>query len=154
MKLDDAIFTGTFFDDTAQFLGTPFAQPPIGNLRFQVPQPLAPYEGEHSAAAYGSACPQQGSSTSKRGVIVSSEDCLTLNVFAPAVMLPGSKLPVVVYIFGGGFETGSSRSEFGNITVSRSLQMREPVIYVSMNYRLSAWGFLVSHEVKQAGIGN
>lgn len=153
VKLDDGIFTGIFFDDTAQFLGIPFAQPPVGSLRFQVPQPLAPYEGEHSATVYGPACPQQGSST-KGGIIASSEDCLTLNVFTPAVVLPGSKLPVVVYIFGGGFETGSSRSEFGNITVSRSLHMHEPVIYVSMNYRLSAWGFLASHEVKRAGTGN
>ncbi|KAG1812525.1 Alpha/Beta hydrolase protein [Suillus subaureus] len=109
VKLDDWIFTGIFFDDTAQFLGIPFAQPPVGSLRFQVPQPLAPYEGEHSAADYGPACPQQGSST-KRGIIPSSEDCLTLNVFTPADMFPGSKLPVIVYVFGGGFETGNSRS--------------------------------------------
>ncbi|KAG1810854.1 carotenoid ester lipase precursor [Suillus subaureus] len=157
VKLDDAIFTGTFIGNTAQFLGIPFAKPPIGSLRFQVPQPLPPYEGLHTVAAYGPACSQQESSI-QRGIAQmiteSSEDCLTLNVFTPAVMLPGSKLPVVVYIFGGGFETGSGQSEFGNITVNRSLQVHEPVIYVSMNYRMTSWGFLASEEVRQAGTGN
>ncbi|KAG2114333.1 Alpha/Beta hydrolase protein [Suillus discolor] len=138
VKLNDAIFTGTFFDDMAQFLGILFAQPPsqkthlLGEKALMRPQP--------GKCQIGMSPP---------GDTVS----LTLNVFTPAVMLPGSKLPVIVYIFGGGFETGSSRSEFGNITISRSLHMQEPVIYVSMNYRL-AWGFLASHEVKQAGIGN
>lgn len=101
---------------------------------------LAPYEGEHSATVYGPACPQQGSST-KRGTVASSEDCLTLNVFTPAVMLPGSKLPVVV--------TGSSRLGFGNNTVSRSLHMHEPVIYVSLNY----WWFVsVLHSLSESDV--
>lgn len=157
VKLDDALFTGTFIGDAAQFLGIPFAKPPIGSLRFQVPQPVPSYEGSHTAVAYGPACPQQKLPIRRgigRVITESSEDGLTLNVFTPAVILPGSKLPVVVYIFGGGFETGSSQSEFGNITVHKSLKMHEPVIYVSMNYRLSAWGFLANKEVKQAGTGN
>jgi acetylcholinesterase len=79
---------------------------------------------------------------------------LTLNVVAPANTTPGSKLPVVVWLFGGGFEFGSSASYDGSIIVNRSIELQKPVIYVSMNYRLAAFGFLASQEVKDKGIGN
>ncbi|KAG2125787.1 alpha beta-hydrolase [Suillus clintonianus] len=156
-NLDDAIFTGTFVGDTAQFLGIPFAQPPIGSLRLQVPQPLPPYQGQHTASTYGPACHQHGSSIQRwivPGTTETSEDCLTLNVFTPAVKLPGSTLPVIVFLFPGAFETGSGKSGFEDVLVSRSVLLDEPVIYVSLNYRLSAWGFLASEEVKRAGTGN
>ncbi|KAG1739545.1 alpha beta-hydrolase [Suillus lakei] len=168
-KLDDAIFTGIFVGDTAQFLGIPFAQPPIGSLRLQVPQPLPSYQGHHSARAYGPACHQHEPSIQRwivPGITETSEDCLTLNVFTPAVMLPESKLPVVVFIFPGAFETGSGQSGFGSSLVGRSVRLHEPVVYVSLNYRLFqrygahsyhaiiAWGFLASEEVKRAGTGN
>ncbi|KAH9040259.1 carotenoid ester lipase precursor [Lactarius hengduanensis] len=82
------------------------------------------------------------------------EDCLTLNVIAPADARPGSKLPVVVWIYGGGFEVGSSAFNDGSIIVNHSIALQQPVVYVSMNYRLSAFGFLASQEVKDAKVGN
>jgi len=85
---------------------------------------------------------------------VESEDCLTLNVIAPVNATYGSKLPVVVWIYGGGFEDGFTALYDGTVIVNRSIALRQPVIYVSMNYRLSAFGFLAGQEVKEAGVGN
>jgi carboxylesterase type B len=86
--------------------------------------------------------------------IVDGEDCLNLNVITPANVRPGSKLPVVVWIYGGAFEEGSTILYDGTVIVNRSITLQQPVIYVSMNYRLSALGFLASQEVKDARVGN
>ncbi|EMD31127.1 hypothetical protein CERSUDRAFT_89451 [Gelatoporia subvermispora B] len=83
-----------------------------------------------------------------------SEDCLTLNVFVPEGTKAGAKLPVVAWIFGGGFSTGSAVDYNGQAVVHRSMELGQPMIYVSLNYRLSAFGFLSSQEVKEAGVGN
>jgi len=83
-----------------------------------------------------------------------SEDCLTVNVFAPASAKAGDKLPVVAWIYGGGFEFGGSSTYDGSLVISRSIELGKPIIFVSMNYRVSGWGFLASQEVKDAGVGN
>jgi len=83
-----------------------------------------------------------------------SEDCLSVNVVKPKTAKPGDKLPVIAWIFGGGFEVGMTSSFDGGIIVNRSIAIDEPIIFVSMNYRLAAWGFLSSQEVKDAGVGN
>ncbi|EEB91447.1 hypothetical protein MPER_10187, partial [Moniliophthora perniciosa FA553] len=79
---------------------------------------------------------------------------LTLNVITPAGVTPDSKLPVLVWIFGGGFESGPSAFYDGTKIVERSIDLGEPVIFVGMNYRLNGFGFLASQEVKDAGVGN
>ncbi|KAH8982158.1 carotenoid ester lipase precursor [Lactarius hatsudake] len=173
VTLDKGTFIGTTANDVNKFLGIPFAKPPVGNLRFRHPRSPGPYVGTHNATAYGLSCPQQaialalpnglpqqtleyfaslfGNGTS---TIPDGEDCLTLNVIAPANARPGSKLPVVVWIYGGGFEVGSSAFNDGSIIVNHSIALQQPVVYVSMNYRLSAFGFLASQEVKDAKVGN
>ncbi|TFY51369.1 hypothetical protein EVG20_g11030 [Dentipellis fragilis] len=84
------------------------------------------------------------------------EDCLTVNVITPANVSFKSALPVLVYIYGGGFEVGATAvSSFdGSVLVNRSVALGEPFIFVSMNYRLNAFGFLASKEIKDAGAGN
>ncbi|KAJ7914278.1 Alpha/Beta hydrolase protein [Mycena leptocephala] len=172
IKLDAATFTGTASSSNTQsFLGIPFAQPPVGDLRFRLPAPIPAYNGSHTANAFGPACPQQAVVlpiltglpeeaidyvvNSAFGVIwPSAEDCLTINVIKPSTATATSKLPVVVWIFGGGFELGSPAMYDGVPIVQRSIAMGEPVIYVSMNYRVSAFGFLASKEVRAAGVGN
>ncbi|KAI0298097.1 carotenoid ester lipase precursor [Multifurca ochricompacta] len=191
VTLDNGTFTGTTSNGVNKFLGIPFAQPPVGNLRFHLPQELDPYQGAHSATAFGPACPQQAVTPSLpaglpqdvaneiSNVIFSvifpdSEDCLTLNVVTPSNAIQSANLPVVVWIYGGGFEVGSTStyalsllshfiqdneiSSFdGGVIVQRSVALGKPVIYVSMNYRVSgtsAFGFLASQEVKDAGVGN
>ncbi|KAI9449008.1 carotenoid ester lipase precursor [Lactarius psammicola] len=191
VTLDRGKFIGTTSDGVDKFLGIPFAQPPVGDLRLRLPQALGPYSGTHNATAFGLSCPQQATTqTIPNGlpqeaadyvasafptITLDSEDCLTLNVIAPAYARHGSKLPVVVWIHGGGFSTGSSslpmydqisffiirsrevkemHSYDGGVIVKHSIALKEPVVYVSLNYRLAAFGFLASQEVKDAGVGN
>ncbi|KAJ7660448.1 carotenoid ester lipase precursor [Mycena rosella] len=172
VTLDSGKFTGTVGSiNTQSFLGIPFAQPPVGDLRFRLPAPIPAYTGTHDATAMGLACPQQdidlpiltGLPAEVVDVLVNSifglvfpdsEDCLTINVVKPATATATSKLPVVVWIFGGGFEIGSPSMYDGKTIVERSVAMGEPVVYVSMNYRVSAFGFLPGKEVREAGVGN
>ncbi|KAJ6554989.1 carotenoid ester lipase precursor [Mycena vulgaris] len=170
--LDSGTFTGKASStSTSSFLGIPFALPPTGDRRFRLPTPIPAYNGSHTVTAMGPACPQQevklpiltGLPQQVVDVVVNSafgtlfpsaEDCLTLNVIKPTTATATSKLPVVVWIFGGGFELGSPAMYDGVPIVQRSIEMGEPVIYVSMNYRVSAFGFLASKEVRAAGVGN
>ncbi|KIK61900.1 hypothetical protein GYMLUDRAFT_243066 [Collybiopsis luxurians FD-317 M1] len=169
--LDSAVVTGQSFGNVERFLGMPYAQPPTGSLRFNLPQPISAYDGDFSAQAYGPSCPQQNISalnlpsglpkevldildTVFTNVSPQDEDCLTVNVIRPANTLPTSSLPVVVWIHGGGFQIGRTQMYDGTPIVERSIQLGEPIIYVSMNYRLSVFGFLASQEVKDAGVGN
>jgi carboxylesterase type B len=174
VTLDRGLFIGTTANGTNKFLGIPFAQPPVGDLRFRHPQPIGPYVGKHNATAFGLSCSQQAGNQSLpsglslpqetldylailagAGVtVLDGEDCLTVNVFAPVHARPGSKLPVVVWIYGGAFEVGSSTLYDGTVIVNRSIALQQPVVYVSMNYRVSAFGFLASQEVKDARVGN
>ncbi|KAJ7628831.1 carotenoid ester lipase precursor [Roridomyces roridus] len=172
IKLDNGVFTGTVASSNTQsFLGIPFALPPIGNLRLNLPVPNAPYNGSFTATAIGLACPQQAIDlpiltglpsevvddvvNSIFGIVFpDSEDCLTINVIKPATATSTSKLPVLAWIFGGGFELGSTEMYDGTALVERSIALGEPIVYVSMNYRVSAFGFMPGKEVRAAGVGN
>ncbi|KAI0248236.1 carotenoid ester lipase precursor [Lactifluus subvellereus] len=172
IHLDDGVFTGLQKGETHQFLGIPFAYPPIGDRRLRLPEPLPPYEGLYYVQEFGKSCPQQPM-TLPNGLdsrLVQSistvvgrlydditpqdEDCLTINVVKPANAKSGSNLPVVVWIFGGGFEIGGTATYDGGSIVSRAIDLRQPVVFVSMNYRLSAFGFLPGKEIKDAKVGN
>ncbi|KAH9968419.1 carotenoid ester lipase precursor [Lactifluus volemus] len=167
VRLDDGTFIGTCQGKTAQFLGIPYAQPPTCHRRLRLPEALGRYKGRQWAHSFGPSCPQQRLvlppgllpslekpikeiiSQLYEDVTTDSEDCLTIN----------SRLPVVVWIFGGGFEVGGTATYPGGIVVSRSVEIGEPIIFVSMNYRWNlsacvAFGFLPGKEVKQAKIGN
>ncbi|KAK1232170.1 hypothetical protein PQX77_004682 [Marasmius sp. AFHP31] len=171
VKLDSATVTGTSSGRVSKFLGIPFAKPPTGDRRFRLPEPNDPYATSFNALSMGPGCPQQAVElpilsglpadavnfvvNSIFGVVFpDSEDCLTINVIAPASATPDSKLPVVAWIFGGGFELGSPQMYDGTSIVERSITLGQPVIYVSMNYRVTGFGFLASKEVKEAGVGN
>ena len=117
------------------FLGIPYAKPPIGPLRWAPPQPAKPWTVARSAAAYGSYCPQPHGLRSP--TIVVDEDCLFINVQRPAGTRTGAKLPVFVYIHGGGFAFGSSARDGQDLLVRQ-----DGIIGVTMNYRLGALGFL------------
>jgi para-nitrobenzyl esterase len=121
---------GMTIGSEAQFLGIPFAAPPVGPLRWRPPAAPADWQGTRSATAYGAPCPQQG-------VATASEDCLTLNIFAPATALPGAKLPVLIWIYGGGFVSGASA-----LYDPTTLVTRGNVIAVTFNYRIGYLGFL------------
>ncbi|KAF8898083.1 Alpha/Beta hydrolase protein [Mucidula mucida] len=138
------------------FLGIPFAQPPVDSLRFRNPQIWDTAFGEEglNATSYGWSCPQFGPLAVGTGTVeYQSEDCLTLNIVRPDSSY--GDLPVLVWIYGGGYISGTASSPVYNLSyiVQESVLMSEPVIAVSLNYRL-AFGFLASQEIVQSGNAN
>ncbi|KJA20079.1 hypothetical protein HYPSUDRAFT_204126 [Hypholoma sublateritium FD-334 SS-4] len=148
------------------FLGIPFANAPP----FSLPQPVV-YLEDIDATSYGSACVQHDQLTTATESMLTyieesglnipvpfdqAEECLTINVFKPATATKESKLPVVVWVYGGGFLIGDSETydAMGKQVVEKSIVASEDVIFVTFNYRLSAYGFLGGAEVQAAGIGN
>lgn len=123
---------GSSADGVNSFKGVPFAKPPVGDLRFKPAQPAEPWDGELDATSYGYA-PVQGSNPTVEHP--TSEDCLTLNVFAPDS--PGPH-PVFVWIFGGNNNFG----EGGSSLYDGTAFARDGVILVAINYRVSALGWL------------
>ncbi|TDG99931.1 hypothetical protein EPR50_G00199620 [Perca flavescens] len=136
------------------FLGIPFAEPPVGKQRFRRAEPKRPWTGVYEANAYPNAC-YQFVDTSYPGFQGSemwnpnremSEDCLYLNVWVPSSPRPHN-LTVMVWIYGGGFYSGSSSLD---VYDGRYLAHSETVIVVSMNYRIGAFGFLALHGSSEA----
>ncbi|OIW32858.1 carboxylesterase [Coniochaeta ligniaria NRRL 30616] len=135
--------------DQDAFLGLPYAQPPVGPLRYRWPQSInASFEGVRDASNYGYSCMQY------TGSFNMSEDCLNLNVIRPAG--EHKKLPVLVWIFGGGLYTGSIADPQYNLSgiVKVSQEMGQPVIAVEMNYRLNMYGFLQTTQILAEGSSN
>jgi para-nitrobenzyl esterase len=129
---------------TREFLGIPYAEPPIGDLRFAPPQPIAAWSPIRAAIAYGPACPQPASALSSP--TPSNENCLYMNVYAPEAT--DKLLPVMVYIHGGAFMRGSADQVDG-----RWLSEAGPVVVVTFNYRLGPLGFL-AHSALDAARGS
>ncbi|UPK89512.1 hypothetical protein LCI18_000447 [Fusarium solani-melongenae] len=139
------------------FLGVPFAQPPVADLRLRPPQSLnSSWHGARNAIEYGDACVGYGDDTELVADGHVSEDCLTLNIIRPAGTAASTSLPVLVWVYGGGFFSGASRDQRYNLTfiVEHSVRMGKPVMAVSMNYRLAGYGFLYSDEIAKAGLAN
>ncbi len=125
------------------FLGIPYAAPPVGPLRWKPPQPAAAWTEPRNTTSFGWRCMQvplcPDMVFTDPGM---SEDCLTLNIWAP-VAKESAKLPVMVWIFGGGFASGATSEPRQN---GETLAHKD-VIVVSMNYRLGILGFFASHEL-------
>ena len=122
----------------AEFLGIPYAQPPVGDLRWRDPLPVKPWSGVRDAAAFGAPCAQPdlgdwNRHDSERGM----EDCLFLNVITP-VWPPKARMPVMFWIHGGGNMGGTASSA---LYKDGSL-VQHGVILVTVNYRLGTFGFL------------
>ena len=145
VKIGSGIVEGkTSVDGTIQtFLGIPYAAAPVGDLRWREPQPPKPWKGVRPAKEFGARCMQ--------GNIYSdmvfrdpgpSEDCLYLNVWSPAKS-PSAKLPVMVWIHGGGFQAGATSEP----RQDGQFLARKGVVVVSMNYRLGIFGFFSHPEL-------
>ncbi|KAH8805750.1 Alpha/Beta hydrolase protein [Xylogone sp. PMI_703] len=136
------------------FLGLPYAQPPVGDLRFRVPQSLnSTWTGIKRATEYSPFCVGYGGDDTNHAL---SEDCLYLSVTRPSTATPDSKLPVAVWMHGGGLFMGGSNDPRYNLSfiVENSVQMGMPMVGVSIQYRLSAFGFLGGKEVLAEGSTN
>ncbi|KAJ7894096.1 putative lipase [Mycena leptocephala] len=145
------------------FLGIQFGQDTSGANRFKPPKPWAPKAGSVvDATAYGAACPQPipepGASNPLAVTPVSkiSEDCLNLNIARPGGVDAGAKLPVIVFIYGGGFFTGfnEEQSTAPDGMILESIQNGLPIIHVRMNYRLGVFGFAASKALLEEGSSN
>jgi para-nitrobenzyl esterase len=130
----------------AAFLGVPFAAPPVGDLRWKAPAPPAKWKGVRDATSFGHHCMQP---TLYSDMIFrdpgQSEDCLTLNIWTPdaAKAEKHKKLPVMVWIYGGGFLAGGTSEP----RQDGAALAQNGVIVVSMNYRLGIFGFFVDHDL-------
>jgi para-nitrobenzyl esterase len=133
---------GSEADGIRHFFGIPFATPPVGELRWQAPQAPAAWSGDRDASTFGPMCEQARRPAKGRAAsIPMSEDCLTLNVWAPEAK--GEALPVMVWIHGGGFMFGSGREP----TFDGAQLARKGVVLVTINYRLGALGFMAHPEL-------
>ncbi|KAM0203195.1 hypothetical protein ACHAPA_009792 [Fusarium lateritium] len=170
-------YVGYSFFGTDAFKGIPFALPPSGKLRLMPPEPISEPFGVIKTTKVPRACPQgtvfdtsapasqesmapETSETLRNISAISSveasqsEDCLTLNVHRPSSAKKGSDLPVLFWIYGGSFVAGSTEIYDGTQIVNFAASMGKPIIFVAVNYRLGAFGFLPGKEVKEAGVGN
>ncbi|MEU5218528.1 carboxylesterase family protein [Streptomyces sp. NPDC020807] len=131
---------GTLRDGVAAFLGVPYAQAPVGRLRFRAPEPVGPWEGVREATAFGPTAPKRPYAPPLAALLpdpdVPGDGCLNLNVWAPWERDPGGR-PVMVWIHGGSLLHGSSAVPVYDGTTFA----RDGVVLVSLNYRLGVEGF-------------
>lgn len=132
------------------FLGLPYAAPPMGEARWKAPQPIARWSGTREATSYAPHCAQgrvfEDMIFQDSGA---SEDCLYLNVYAPAKP-EEKKLPVMFWIHGGGYSGGGSNEPRHN----GDFLPLKGVVLVTINYRLGVFGFLVTNELAKEGDGS
>jgi para-nitrobenzyl esterase len=161
VRTRDGVVQGTSFSDHEEFLGIPFAAPPLGSRRFAPPAPATPWSGVLETQQFRSSCPQPPGLVGN--IPSTNEDCLYLNVYTPpnATIFDrrrgndedadgdrdddGKLLPVMVWIHGGGFVDGGAASYIGTQLVATG-----NIIYVSIQYRLNVFGFLASTALSDA----
>ncbi|XP_069848425.1 carboxylesterase 1D-like [Dipodomys merriami] len=145
-----------FAQPVAVFLGVPFAKPPLGSLRFAPPQPAEPWNFVKNTTSYPPMCSQDAVGghvlselfTNRKESIplTFSEDCLYLNIYTPADLTKNSRLPVMVWIHGGGLVVGGASTYDG-----LALSAHENVVVVTIQYRLSIWGFFSTGDEHSRG---
>jgi para-nitrobenzyl esterase len=137
LKIDQGVLNGETEDDVQVFKNIPYVAAPIGDLRWRAPQPGPVWTGARDATEFGPVCPQNQHPSAFIPKLPYAEDCLSLNVWSPNTT-SATKLPVMVWIYGGAFVTGGSAIPLYDGT---DLAKRGVVI-VSFNYRLGELGFL------------
>ncbi|XP_034829482.1 juvenile hormone esterase-like [Maniola hyperantus] len=135
--LEGEVVRSRFGSPYYSFKGIPYAEPPVGDLRFKAPVPKQPWAGVRNAREHAPKCYQYELFTNETRPPTGSEDCLYLNIYAPYIA-PFKALPVMVWIHGGGFASGSGNDD----EQSPEYLMRKEVILVTLNYRLEVLGFL------------
>ncbi|XP_003511205.2 carboxylesterase 1F [Cricetulus griseus] len=145
-----------FSQPVAIFLGVPFARPPLGSLRFAPPQPPEPWSFVKNATSYPPMCSQDAVRGQRTNDLITnrkekihlefSEDCLYLNIYTPADLTRSSRLPVMVWIHGGGLILGGASTYDG-----LALSAHENVVVVAIQYRLSIWGFFSTGDEHSRG---
>lgn len=153
VRVETGELKGAVENGVVSYKGIPFAAPPVGDLRWRPPQPAAKWKGVRDATRYGHDCMQLPfpSDAAPLGT-TPAEDCLVLNVWVPEHHT--GKLPVMVWIYGGGFVNGGSSPE----VYDGSQFARRGLVFVSFNYRLGRFGFFahpaLTKESKDGMLGN
>ncbi|KAL2848980.1 Alpha/Beta hydrolase protein [Aspergillus pseudodeflectus] len=156
-----------------EFPGVPFAKPPVKDLRFKPPVPITKPYGVYKATENKDICPQFIGSTTdgysllpkalaslfnapffQQSILSASEDCLYLNVHRPAGTKRGDNLPVLFYIYGGGFQLGWNSMYDGKPWVKESVRLGKPIIVVTVAYRIGGFGFLPGRQIHAEGSAN
>ncbi|WP_161606385.1 carboxylesterase/lipase family protein [Microlunatus speluncae] len=133
VRIDTGVLRGVLSDRARLFYDIPYAAPPVGPLRWELPQRPGSWTGERAAKTPGVACLQEGSTEQ----LPSSEDCLYLNVTTPREVAADAQLPVMVWWHGGGFTRDA-----GNYYDAQRLADRGQVVVITANYRLGIFGYL------------
>jgi carboxylesterase type B len=171
VKISSGTVIGSSLLGIDSFRGIPYAQPPTGTLRLKPPKALTAPLGTFTAIDLPQGCPQQLGETFTDNLPADAvaalintplvqrianfgEDCLTINVQRPSTATSTSKLPVIFWIFGGGFEFGSTTTYDGSALILTSVAQGKPVIYVSVNYRVGGFGFLPGAAILADGSAN
>ncbi|KAL7943825.1 alpha/beta-hydrolase [Trichoderma barbatum] len=170
VQLSSGTIVGTSLLGIDTFNGIPYADPPIGNLRLAPPQKLSKSLGTFSTPLLAPACPQMFVSTGSSNIIIQllgsflqfpflqpitgQEDCLNISVQRPKGTKAGDKLPVVFWIYGGGFQLGATVTYDGSSLLASAIDQGQPFIYVAVNYRVAGFGFLPGAEILKNGSAN
>jgi para-nitrobenzyl esterase len=142
-KIKQGALRGATVEGVETFLGIPYAAPPVGDMRWRPPAPAAGWSGARDATKAGASC-----QPARDGTAI--EDCLFVNVTRPAGAKPGAKLPVLVWIHGGGFTIGASTAAFGAETDGIQFA-KDGVITVSLSYRLGRAGWFAHPALSKEG---
>ena len=143
VRTDSGLTQGVSKSGLTVYKGLPFAAPPVGALRWREPQPAARWSGVRLADTFAPACMQSGVSMPGEAPPSVSEDCLYLNVWTPPRRRAAAPLPVLVWIYGGGFSNGSASMPlyWGDRLA------RKGIVVVTIAYRLGPFGFLAHPEL-------
>ncbi|KAK1585869.1 carboxylesterase [Colletotrichum navitas] len=169
--LDTATVIGNVMNNVESFGGIPFAKPPTGPLRLKPPVRLTENIGTFDATGPAAACPQMVVSSDAKSNLIGllgdianlpfvqtvtgqTEDCLTITVARPQGTKADAKLPVLYWIFGGGFELGWSSMYDGTSLVQNGVDIGKPFVFVAVNYRVAGFGFMPGKEILADGSGN
>lgn len=152
------------------FNGIPYAEPPTGSLRLKPPVRNTGDLGTFDATGVAAACPQMFVSSSSKNIleevfsdildlpffqdISGEEDCLTVSVQRPTGTQAGDDLPVLFWIFGGGFEFGATNEYDASSLLARGVENGQPFVFVEVNYRVAGFGFMPGSEILNDGASN
>ncbi|KAG8411268.1 hypothetical protein J3459_016419 [Metarhizium acridum] len=162
---------GNVQNGVESFGGIPYAKPPLGPLRMKPPVRRTESLGVFDATGPAGACPQHAASTESKNFLLNtlgsianlpfvqnvtgqSEDCLTITVARPEGTTAGAKLPVLFWIFGGGFEIGWTSMYDGTSLINHARSINQPFVFVAVQYRVAGYGFMPGKEIMAEGSGN
>ncbi|KAG5994829.1 hypothetical protein E4U54_003026 [Claviceps lovelessii] len=162
--------TGRSLLDVESFNAIPFADPPVGPLRLKPPRKFSGRLDKLDGTGIAPACPQMMISRESLGVIGAvvndvlqipllktmsgQEDCLTVTVQRPAHTKADAKLPVLFWIYGGGFEFGATNTYDATSLLATAVRQNQPFVYVAVNYRVAGFGFMPGKEILADGSAN